>query len=59
MKKLIFPTMKKSSHENMEVDGLLDILGDYFVKERLQAKGWEFIEFVQAFKEGYIQLEIK
>lgn len=35
-------------------DSLLDILGDYFVQQQMQDKGWTFMEFVEEYQRGYI-----
>lgn len=39
-------------------DRLLNLLGNYFVSERLHSKGWVFAQFVEEYKLGYIE-EIK
>ena len=38
-------------------DSLLDLLGNYFVSERLHSKGWTFEQFVKEYQLGYIQIQ--
>lgn len=38
-------------------DSLLELLGNYFVSERLQSNGWTFEEFIQEYELGYIQIQ--
>lgn len=40
-------------------DHVLDILGNYFVEQKLVERGWKFYEFVEEWERGYIQFEIK
>lgn len=39
-------------------DNLLDLLGNYFVSERLYSKGWTFEQFVNEYKLGYVGFEV-
>lgn len=38
-------------------DSLLELLGNYFVSERLHSKGWTFEQFIQEYELGYIQIQ--
>lgn len=38
-------------------DSLLELLGNYFVSERLFSKGWTFEQFVQEYKLGFIAIK--
>lgn len=38
---------------------ILDLLGDYFVEQRLERKGWKFHEFVDEWQQGYITIQQK
>lgn len=38
-------------------DKMLEVLGDYFVKNKLIDKGWKFHEFVREWKQGTIVLD--
>lgn len=38
-------------------DSLLELLGNYFVSERLHSKGWTFEQFLREYELGYIQMQ--
>lgn len=37
-------------------DEMLDVLGEYFVSQNLVNKGWQFVEFVQEYQNGFIAI---
>lgn len=40
-------------------DKVIEVLGDYFVKQNLADKGWTFEQFVDAWQTGYIEFSLK